>query len=112
HHDASILLVDEFTRRCITRNDLDDPTLRAKFGGKVDRRVVMGADVVVFASGSAVRSFVEQRLHGPSSRFVALGPSTRHAMVDAGLSVAAMANSPSPRDVVVAVGEAMGRTSP
>lgn len=77
-----------------------------------DRRVVMGADVVVFASGSAVRSFVEQRLHGPSSRFVALGPSTRHAMVDAGLTVAAMANSPSPRDVVVAVGEAMGRTSP
>lgn len=77
-----------------------------------DRRSVMGADVVVFASGSAVRSFVEQRLNGPSSRLVALGPSTRRVMVDAGLTVAAMANSPSPRDVVIAVGEAMGRTSP
>ena len=77
-----------------------------------DRRSVMGADVVVFASGSAVRSFAEQRLNGPSSRLVALGPSTRRVMVDAGLTVAAMANSPSPRDVVVAVGEAMGRTSP
>ena len=77
-----------------------------------DRRDVIGADVVVFASGSAVRSFVEQRLNGPSSRLVALGPSTRRVMVDAGLTVAATANSPSPRDVVVAVGEAMGRTSP
>ena len=77
-----------------------------------DRRSVMGADVVVFASGSAARYFVEQRLNGPSSRLVALGPSTRRVMVDAGLTVAAMANSPSPRDVVVAVGEAMGRTSP
>ena len=77
-----------------------------------DRRQVMGADVVVFASGSAARSFVAQRLTGPHAVFVALGESTRRVMDDLGIRVSAVAQSPSASDVVVAVGEATGRTSP
>ena len=77
-----------------------------------DRRQVMGADVVVFASGSAARSFAEQRLTGPHSVFVALGESTRRVMDDLGIRVSAVAQSPSASDVVTAVGEATGRTSP
>ncbi len=77
-----------------------------------DRRQVMGADVVVFASGSAACSFAEQRLTGPRTVFVALGESTRRVMDDLGIRVSAVAQSPSASDVVAAVGEATGRTSP
>lgn len=77
-----------------------------------DRRRVMAADVVVFASGSAARSFSSQQLSGPRTVFVALGESTRGVMEEVGLRVGAVASSPSGRDVVVAVGEATGRTSP
>lgn len=77
-----------------------------------DRRQVMSADVVVFASGSAVRSFVDQRLSGPHSVFVALGESTKSAMIDAGLVVGAVAASPAVLDVIAAVGEVSGRTTP
>lgn len=77
-----------------------------------DRRQLMSADVVVFASGSAVRSFAQQRLTGPSTTFVALGESTKSVMDEVGLHASAVASSPAGRDVVVAVGEATGRTSP
>jgi uroporphyrinogen-III synthase len=77
-----------------------------------DRRQLMSADVVVFASGSAVRSFAQQRLTGPSTTFVALGESTKSVMDELGLYASAVASSPAGRDVVVAVGEATGRTSP
>ncbi|NBS27902.1 MAG: uroporphyrinogen-III synthase [Actinobacteria bacterium] len=77
-----------------------------------DRRQVMSADVVVFASGSAARSFAQQRLSGPNTTFVALGESTKSVMDELGLRVSAVASSPAGHDVVVAVGEAMGRTSP
>ena len=77
-----------------------------------DRRQVMAADVVVFASGSAARSFAEQRLAGPMSVFVALGESTKRVMDELGLHAHAVAQSPSADDVVAAVGEATGRTSP
>ncbi|NCZ91876.1 MAG: uroporphyrinogen-III synthase [Actinobacteria bacterium] len=77
-----------------------------------DRRQLMSADVVVFASGSAVRSFAQQRLTGPSTTFVALGESTKSVMDELGLHASAVASSPAGRDVVVAVGEATGRTSP
>lgn len=77
-----------------------------------DRRRVMAADAVVFASGSAARSFAHQRLSGPNAVFVALGESTRHVMSDVGLPVGAVASSPAAQDVVTAVGEATGRTAP
>ena len=77
-----------------------------------DRRVVMAADVVVFASGSAARAFTRQRLSGQNSMLVALGESTKAVMEELGLRVRAVATSPAGRDVVRAVGEAMGRTSP
>lgn len=79
---------------------------------QLDRRRVMSADVVVFASGSAVRSFASQRLSGPRTVFVALGESTKSVMDEVGLLVGATASSPAGRDVVVAVGEVTGRTSP
>lgn len=66
------------------------------------------ADAVVLASGSAARALAAAGLRHVAC--IAIGPSTEGAVLDTGLTVAAVAESPAVDDVVAAVAIALQRT--
>lgn len=75
-------------------------------GAQVDRIVREGADVIVFASPSALRNFAQivgreafERF-GEQSAFVAIGPTTARAIRDAGVPVAMEAAKPNPYELI------------
>jgi len=68
-----------------------------------------GADAVVFASGSAVTSWVAARGTDVPPAVVVIGPVTLRVASAAGLTVTGVAASPGPDGVGAALAEALGR---
>lgn len=60
---------------------------------------------IVFFSPSGVEAFVGADLQAPDAGFAAIGPTTAAAVDDAGLSVAAVAETPSPDALVEAISQ-------
>jgi len=92
--------------------EAEDPAKAAPLIDLIDRGETV--DAVVFASPSALQGFLEMTgalgrrlLEAPSTRLVAIGPTTRRAIEDAGLRVASQAARPDVDSLVAAVEAAL-----
>jgi len=81
-------------------------TTRSQPPTTADRGALAGADVVVFASGSAVEAWIDAGLDAGTSDgplVVAIGPSTARVAAELGVRPHQVADRPDPEGVVVAV---------
>jgi len=101
-------IVDQLQVYKTEMNDLSQDPAAREFRAR-------GADAILFASSSAVRAYVQQRPHLKPDRGAnaplhgSIGPQTREALEEAGLSVDFEAKTPGLEPLVKALIERLGR---